>query len=312
LDDPRLQEVRRIKIDSLRIFRKPPIIFLCGGKLDVAGGNGVSARNSLLYHLATNNHPIHDSITIAEKFDDWMNGAIYDDLLEFESDIAGISSVIVLILESAGALTELGLFVADKQLKKKTIAFISATHYQENSFVRLGPIKHIKEKVNDKHVCTYNWDVHRIATLTSDEVELMRLDLESITEDLNETETLDPANNGHLALVISELIKTFKALLLSEIVEYISVISGRKILQKKVRRSLFLLEKFGLVEIKRSGNSDYFVPAMTSINIPRIDFSGSFNIATALLQSSAFYETTEKESRRLGVINRHFTLRGVR
>lgn len=61
-----------------------------------------------------------DQITLAEEFKDWIHDSVYKDLLDFENDIAHISSLIVIVLESPGALAELGLFVRNKVLNKKT------------------------------------------------------------------------------------------------------------------------------------------------------------------------------------------------
>lgn len=303
MDDPRIAEVRKIKIDRLRILRTPPIIFLCGGKIDKKGGDGVSARNSFIHHLAVNDHGIHESITIAENFSDWMDGSTYDDLVEFESDIAGISSVIVLILESAGALVEFGLFVADETLKKKTVAIISNQHYESDSFIRLGPIKHLQEKVKDQHVCAYDWDILDVSTLKVADVELMRIDLEKITEELPKSEEINAMNDGHLALIVFELTKAFHAILFSEIHDYISIILGRAVPKRTIKRALFLLEKFGLLRTKRKGHYTYYLPTPSEMSKERVDFDGSFNIARATIESKAFYDSEIKESRRAQIIS---------
>ncbi len=302
LKDPRKAEVKKIKLELLRINRKPPIIFLCGGKISNLGDSGVSARNSFLHHLATNNHAIHDSIAIAESFTDWINGTTYSDLIEFEEDIAGISSIIVLILESAGTLAELGLFVANKILKKKVVVFMSHEHYQEGSFIRLGPIQHIKEKVKEDHVCVYDWNVNDISTLNLDDIELMRVNLNSIVEDLPETERFKSKNFGHIALLIFELTKAFHAITFTEIGNYLSIILDEDIGHKNLKRSLFLLSKFRLIKKYRKGHTDYFLPEAKEIENQRVDFVGSFNQAKAAIESIAYYEENSSEKTRHRVI----------
>ena len=111
MQDPRIAAVQGLNLHGLRIHRKPPIIFLCGG--DFKHIPARSVRGRLLEYLKHKNSPLHDSIKIADNFQDWLNDSVYADLTQFETDIGGISSLIAIVLESPGALVELGLFVKD-------------------------------------------------------------------------------------------------------------------------------------------------------------------------------------------------------
>ncbi|MHB8565222.1 MAG: retron St85 family effector protein, partial [Acidiferrobacteraceae bacterium] len=95
-------------------------IFLCGGPANVREPRPVSVRDAIYRELAKSDD-IGRRIRVAEHYKDWAHDSIYRDLVSFEKHLAELSSVIVLVLESPGALAELGLFSAIDEFREKLL-----------------------------------------------------------------------------------------------------------------------------------------------------------------------------------------------
>lgn len=74
---------------------------------------------------------------------------LYDskvDLLLLETILAGSVNVIVICLESEGAIAELGAFVNHKDLSAKLIVIADTKHKKAKSFIRKGPLQLLESK----------------------------------------------------------------------------------------------------------------------------------------------------------------------
>jgi hypothetical protein len=301
-DDKREEHLANITLTKSRIKLDQPILFLCGGQVDITLPAPVSVRGALVAHLHAVGCELAEHITLAEDFKDWIHDSVYKDLLIFESDIAHISSLIVIILESAGALTELGLFVRNKSLRNKILVFISDHHYKENSFIKLGPLRHL-EDIKDSSVCAYPWEIREDNKLDTNgsiksTIKFIREDILSTVAKQDKSEAFDIENEGHLSFVIYELILTFRALKLAEIEQYLTKI-GISIKRDKLKRLLFLLSKFNLASIETRGHEKFYF-ALSEVE--KVNFGGKFDKTNAKLSAMQYYGTTDTESKRLSVI----------
>jgi hypothetical protein len=200
-----------ISLENARVNLTDPLIFLCGGITDVKIQPPKSMRGYLLAHLAKINSGLIDSITLAETFKDWIHDGIYNDLMTFEDDIAHFSTLIVIILESPGALTELGIFARNKMINKKILVFINEKYYEEDSFIKLGPVRHL-EKINNRSVASYPWPM-TLLDVSSDILSNMHDDISSAISSQKKSEIFNKNNDGHLALYIYQVILIHAALL---------------------------------------------------------------------------------------------------
>ncbi|WP_152529086.1 retron St85 family effector protein [Stutzerimonas azotifigens] len=130
VEDKRIEHLQRINLDSSRVDLSSPIVFLCGGEVDARNPYGSSVRDGVLSHLGSQRPSW--SLILAEHFKDWVADSVYHDLVTFEDDLASISSLVVLILESPGALTELGLFARHDYLSKKLHVIVNDHHYSQS------------------------------------------------------------------------------------------------------------------------------------------------------------------------------------
>lgn len=93
----------------------------------------------------------------------------YDDLVTFESHIAQISELVLLICEGPGALAELGSFSQTEPIRERLYVILRSDHFRDDSFVRLGPIKVLQRLSDDTAVGAFNWriDEHGHVDVTS-------------------------------------------------------------------------------------------------------------------------------------------------
>lgn len=299
-EDKRLEHLSKVALDKTRVILDPPIVFLCGGPADVTIFPSISVRGTLLDYLASEKCDLVNKITLAESFKDWTHEAIYQDLMVFEDDIAHFSSLIVIVLESAGALTELGLFARNKLINKKLLVFVSEHHYSEDSFVKLGPLRHI-ESMKEDSVAAYPWDdddpVGTVKTSLSD----MREDIIQALARLDKSEAFDLRNDGHLAFYIFQIINLFAALKLIEIELYVRNF-WPDVGLSKIKRLIFLLMKFKLVLVFRRGHSDFYCPVNSA---DRLSFGGHFDSVAAKVAAMSYYAMTPSESRRFEIIQKN-------
>lgn len=125
-------------------------IFLCGGSVY----DKTSIRAKIQRHLISKNKSILSKqfeISYPEElFDELLMSKKYD-LLSLENILAESVDVIIIAVESPGAYAELGAFVMDQKLIKKTIAVSDSKFKKSRSFINQGPIKLLK-KNNTKSV----------------------------------------------------------------------------------------------------------------------------------------------------------------
>lgn len=302
-DDKRLESLAHISLENSRIVLTHPILFLCGGQVDIKSAAPISVRGALVEYLHKAQCHLADSITLAEDFKDWLHDAVYKDLLAFESDIAHISSLIVIILESPGALAELGLFVKHKALKNKILVFVRQDHYEESSFIRLGPLRYL-QGVKESSVCSYPWNNDDLAGSLSTSLKEMREDILGAISNRDGSEAFNIDNEGHIAFVIYEVVKVFRALKLMEIETYLQTI-GINISRDKLKRLIFLLGKFNLIGSSKRGHVDYYY---ITLDVVMVEFAGKFEPTKVKLAAQQYYATNDSEAKRMHVIQSAYAI----
>lgn len=80
-----------------------------------------------------------------ELFDELFQGRNQIDLLRLENLLAKSVHAIVIVLESPGAIAELGAFANHEELKKRLIVIVDQKYKKDKSFIMLGPVKMLKK-----------------------------------------------------------------------------------------------------------------------------------------------------------------------
>ncbi len=303
--DPRTDFISSVDIASTRVKSFRGFVFLCGGAHDIRE-NAQSVRSLLIREMTSGRHgTLPERIMLAEDIQDWYADATYTDLVQLEEHLASLSSLIVLVVESEGAIAELGVFSSIPRFSGRMLTLIANAHYEKDTFIRLGPIKRL-ENIDEERVLVYDWEgvdpsgrrVKRFSEISediSDAVSKVKAYLDRpASEHVFKWE--DPL---HVMLLVCELCGLFGALVFSEIDRYMEVL-GSKVPQKEMRQYLFLLERCELIVKRANGNMKYYCAPAWKTHIS-FGLSGKHvNRDRLRVDINEFYK--ENDSRRASVI----------
>ena len=108
-----------IHFDKSVLRRDSRFVFLCGGMLDAAASKPSSVREALLRHLPLRSEINGTQIILAERATEALPGSNFTNLLDLEEYIAAVVDGVILIVESAGSVCELGAFVKTPEISAK-------------------------------------------------------------------------------------------------------------------------------------------------------------------------------------------------
>ena len=89
-----------------------------------------------------------------ELFEELIRSGDHFDLLNLENLLAESVHAVVIILESPGAIAELGSFANHKKLRDRLIVVIDEKYRKANSFIILGPVRYLKK--NTKSIVLFH------------------------------------------------------------------------------------------------------------------------------------------------------------
>lgn len=261
-------EFEKLDCTRFKVNQSQHRIFICGGPVDVTKPIPPSFRNRFISYAASKNSHIEESIILAESFKDYFKENAYSDLLVFEDEIANLSSLILIFLESPGSLVELGMFCSRPQFYRKLLIVAPQEKTEsEDSFIYLGPLEHISRKESSS-VMIYPWprdDVEKYDVSHLDDLLLGVVDkLGMISKEVK----FNSENSGHIALLIHEIIRVSYPIIVSEI-ELAMLALGINVSQADINRHLYLLIKLGYVKSQHYSSYKYYyssTPSYKSIN----------------------------------------------
>jgi hypothetical protein len=264
--DPRDNFIQLVDLKNSKVQLEPRILFICGGPVDATKLTNHSIRNMFM-NLSGGLESKADGFVLAENFQDWERG--YKSLSEFENDIAFISSLVVIILESEGALTEFGLFFANNKLREKLVVVLHDEFHESKSFIKFGLLNPLEQ--NDQgSVRVYKIDHRRIENVEKSEVKDILDDVLEHCEGKNRTEKFNGADRGHLIFLVFQIIDLFHALTKTEVRLYFSGMNAT-LSGAELDSALYILQKFNLLKMeKKSSQYFYYVPSGLA---DRIDLS---------------------------------------
>lgn len=254
-----ISEFYELDFKQFKIDLSEHHLFLCGGIVDATSENPPSFRDRLLRYTAKEENEIHSSFVLAENFKDYFKENRYTDLLAFEEDIASLSTLIIILLESPGSLVELGMFCNKPEFYKKLLIVAPQEHIQEEeSFIYLGPLEYIRKK-DCSSVVIYPWpsftdknyDESNITDLCAQIKEKLGLS--------NDVETFDPGKPGHIGILIYEIIRICHPVLIGEIELALEALSISTTISA-IERYIYLLSKLNLVNHLFYSNYKYYYP----------------------------------------------------
>lgn len=260
LDDPRQVFLNRMNLENSRVeFMENHIVLLCGGKVNSRGPGAAVPEIASLRHALTHSDLKYE-IYRPEDITDWHADGLFRNLMDFEQELAGICSLVVVILESAGAIAELSAFSQLPELNRKIIAIKSRDFeapLKVNSFINLGILRFISES-SPSAVRTYPWQVNYPQHITADLVADIASDLQEELDKIPKSTTFEKTSNSHRLALICELLSLFTALKEGEILTYL-VNLDVAIQKDELKRKLFLLERFQLIKKETYSDAVFYM-----------------------------------------------------
>jgi hypothetical protein len=135
-------------LDAEKIHVRAPtsVIFLCGGPISsIAEPVPSSLRDAFLKILENPVLKGRDLIQAEDITSQISFFNKYENILDFETDLAQIVELIILFCESEGSLAELGAFAMINEIALRLFLVVREKHWNELSFVRLGPLRRIEK-----------------------------------------------------------------------------------------------------------------------------------------------------------------------
>lgn len=139
-------------------------------------------------------------VVLAERAAAAFDSRIFDDLLQFEEQIASIARLILVICESPGAIAEVSAFSQIKEISDKLLVLVHSEFYSQNSFIKDGPIRHL-ERMNESSVQELDWTIGQDGKLVEHRAKQMlpatKFAITNFLRNLSRTEKYDSTKLGH-------------------------------------------------------------------------------------------------------------------
>jgi len=299
MSDPRLSLGEAISLEKSKVRPYEGFILLCGGPVDGTALTPPSVRD-IVFSSLEEIEAFDGRVKLAENYKSWSHDSVYSDLLTFESHIAQLSSIIVLIVESAGSIAELGLFSAMSDFQKKLLVILDNHHYESESFIRLGPIDHL-EKVHGNTAHCHRWmiqDGNRLS-FQADSAKGLKDDfVESINERLRENvaveQVFDTKSWLHAALLICDLVNLMSALTVREIRDYLLGL-GVPRSESEIRQFVYILQQFGMLQMEGKAGQRFYLSRKEELYL-RIGLKNSaWDVNRFRADTLNYYDSSEKK-----------------
>ncbi len=257
-----IREFSQLNTKNFHVTFSPPIIFVCGGETDSKNIIPQSMRERIFSHFSLHEIELSTYCLKAEDFKDYFKDGAYNDLLEFEEDIANISTLIIICLESPGSLVELGMFSSSKSILGRLVIIAPFEEVEsEDSFIFLGPISYLHDK-DELSVLTYPWPDKTKAKY--DHINMITIDIHKKLKKINKKVKFDSTNSGHIAMLIYDIIHISTPIKQHEMLLALDSM-GIDLSNERLSKLLYLLEKINLIEHITYSHVKYFFDAQDTI-----------------------------------------------
>jgi hypothetical protein len=212
-------------VDMGTVYVRPPtdVIFLCGGKVKSSVAAFASIRDAFL-KVPENPATSGRQVMLAESVNTFhLSRPAYPELLSFEVDLAQICELILLFSESQGSIAELGAFSMIDEIASKILVVVRDYHFRDDSFIKLGPLRHLQLNYGEHAVFILNDDETgiKLTSLKELKLEVLRDRIAAAVEDrfaaVHERTTFDSLRHGHVIKLMVGLIQEFGGLTAPEL-----------------------------------------------------------------------------------------------
>lgn len=307
-EDYQLEVLVNLSLDKSRIVFSPsPIVLLCGGRVVFKKHpeDDDPPIASLRHAITVSNTDVEYEIFRPEEITDWKEDGVFNNLLDFESELASICSLVVVVLESEGAFAELGVFSQMHELKSKIFVINSQDLCEENSFINLGVLRYIKRETKTD-VRIYPWRIDNPSELENYVIEDALHDIGGQLKKNQKSQAFNKEYGSHVITLITELVRLFVALKENEIYEFLDFLD-MGITKEALRRKLFILERFKVIKRERYGDYNFFTHNGIDFNKIRFSTEPDFNFDELRVEircKELYLEDANKHRHRNRVIKR--------
>ena len=262
--------------DRIHVQSASDVIFLCGGRYtDISERVPRSLRDAFLKII--DYEPLKEKVLIqAEEITaGYSFFERYDNILDFETDLAQIVELIILFSESEGSLAELGAFAMIDEIAQRLFVVVRQKHWKADSFVKLGPLRRIERRYGREFIYVLeDGDVgmQDSSAALVDKVALGSLLKDPLTIRLQKPRdptTFDSGRSGHVIKLIVGLVQEYGALALVEL-EYLLRILNSPRPTSEIRSYLHCAEAVGWLKTVAKGSNDFFVAEKTKLDAATI------------------------------------------
>lgn len=287
--------MKKIDFNNTKVSLKFARVFLCGGA--ITHDPNIPPKYVRDYILRQSNDD--KTIVLAEEiFNQQFDDGVYDSLLSLETAISSFCSSILIVLESPGAIAELGSFCVINETKNKLYVLIHQNHNNQNSYIKNGPLKHI----NNTRVWSYDWSEYSDEDPSRLSNSIDRL-WAAMDEDLKELYSVDSSPKDfnineylHTALIVSWITQVTFPQTFQKIYDSIKA-AFPNITKEYLRLSLRLGEHFKIIrkiEIKNA----YYVGLVELDNLSMESLPGKYLDLDSISVLASNYLSEVKESDR--------------
>ena len=259
-----IEEFEKLSHQKFKVNLSKHHIFVCGGEVNGGAMYPPSFRDRFVSYIDNNEEDIYKSIVLAEKFKDYFKENTYKDLLVFEDEIANISTLVIIFLESPGSLVELGMFASKPNFYKKLVIIAPQEETErEDSFIYLGPLEYIRKKESSS-VAIYPWPKNDRKDYDNDYLIDLSETVKTKLSSLQKKVKFNQKNSGHIAFLVYEIIRLCYPVLIGEI-EIALLTLELEVSRSEVNRHLYLLSKLNLISHNLYSSYRYYYPLLSEL-----------------------------------------------
>lgn len=118
-------------------------VFLCGAGREVEGSVRAEYERALTEDWFSYRYEVFRP---EDLFEELLVGPGHQDLLSLENILADSVDAVLLVVESIGAIAELGSFASSDRLRKKLIVVVDKQYRKSKSFINYGPIRLMQDR----------------------------------------------------------------------------------------------------------------------------------------------------------------------
>ena len=259
--------VEDLDVTKLHVQAPTEIVFLCGGpfvEFDKIHETPIKSMRDAFRRVIKFPSLGSREIVLAEDFTKLsVFSTHYDDILEFESDLAQITELIILFCESAGSFAELGSFASKDEIAKRLLVIMRDLFANANSFITLGPITNLRNNheysvfIIEDGVVGIHGDSHASIDLNAFR-DVIDHPLGLRLQKTREPTTFNSGREGHIIKLAVGLIQEYGALKLVELLDTLKIF-GVHITQNRLRAFLLCAKTVGWISSVEKGFDEFFI-----------------------------------------------------